>query len=81
MSKTIKITTTDLRDNPVILLIKPGRYLECGGCGNYHHESFYGDCRDDDERFYFFQLEGPDGLPVSRRIEIVPLEEVSADIW
>ena len=31
-------------------------FVECGSCGAYHKVDFYGDCRDDGERF------GPDQL-------------------
>lgn len=26
-------------------------YVECGCCGSYHRADFYGDCREDSERF------------------------------
>lgn len=27
-------------------------FVECGCCGAYHRTDFYGDCREDSERFY-----------------------------
>lgn len=33
------------------------KYLECGCCGHYHRENYYGDCRNDDERFTLDDLE------------------------
>ena len=32
-------------------LIDDGVLEECGGCGCYHRKDFYGDCRNDEERF------------------------------
>ena len=26
-------------------------YVECGCCGYYHRSDYYGDCRNDEERF------------------------------
>ena len=80
MSNTITITASDSRGNPIVRKIKPGRYLECGCCGGFHHESYYGDCRNDEQRFSSFDLEGADGEPVSQSITLVPLTEVPADI-
>ena len=41
--------------------IPPGErvntFVECGCCGAYHRTDFYGDCREDSERF----LDLPDG--------------------
>jgi len=30
---------------------KPTRIFECGCCGAWHRDSFWGDCRNDTERF------------------------------
>jgi hypothetical protein len=31
--------------------VKPDTMQECGCCSCYHRPEFYGDCRDDNERF------------------------------
>ncbi len=31
-------------------------YYECGCCGAYHKIDFFGDCRDNSERFIFLPL-------------------------
>ncbi len=50
------------------------RYLECGCCGEYHEESFSGDCRNDTERWTYQEIiEDIDGG--TPNIEIVPLTE------
>lgn len=36
---------------------RSNRFYECGGCGCYHREDFWGDCREDSERY----PELPDG--------------------
>lgn len=36
-------------------------YVECGCCGEYHLEGFFGDCRDDSQRFSFNDIP-PDAL-------------------
>jgi len=74
MSDMIRVRTCDNDGNAVTREIRAGRYLECGCCGEYHHERFYGDCRDNDERFGWFQLEKPDGRPVSRKIQLLRLD-------
>lgn len=33
------------------------KYIKCGCCGFYHAEGFYGDCRNDDERFTREEIE------------------------
>jgi hypothetical protein len=35
-------------------------YVECGCCGAYHRADFWGDCRENGERFY--------DVPVSARV-------------
>ena len=32
------------------------KYFECGCCGEYHREHYYGDCRNDEERFDYGKL-------------------------
>lgn len=29
------------------------RFAECGSCGAYHRADYWGDCRNDDERFEY----------------------------
>ncbi len=36
---------------------------QCGQCGQYHRPNFYGDCRDDNERFPVPFLPHPDFTP------------------
>lgn len=31
-------------------------FVECGSCGHYHREDYWGDCRNDAERFRWDQL-------------------------
>ncbi len=31
-------------------------YVECGSCGMYHLEDYYGDCRNNKQRFTFDQV-------------------------
>ena len=31
-------------------------FIECADCGYYHPEDFYGDCRDDSNRFSYDEL-------------------------
>ena len=31
-------------------------FYECGCCGHYHRTDFYGDCRQDDERYHVDDL-------------------------
>ena len=33
------------------------RYFECGSCGEFHREDYWGDCRNDEERFDIDELE------------------------
>jgi hypothetical protein len=33
-----------------------GKFYECGCCGEYHREGYYGDCRNDAERFSYDHL-------------------------
>jgi hypothetical protein len=33
------------------------KFIECGCCGHYHPIDFWGDCRDDSNRFHIVQLE------------------------
>ena len=42
-------------------------FVECGCCGHYHRENFWGDCRNDEERFVFEEV--PNG------VKIISLEE------
>lgn len=32
-------------------------FIECGCCGHYHKPDFWGDCRDDANRFSMTQIE------------------------
>jgi len=36
--------------------MKKKKFIECGCCGSYHHIDFYGDCRNDSNRFHFDEL-------------------------
>jgi hypothetical protein len=31
---------------------RTNQFLECGCCGAYHRTDFWGDCREDSERFF-----------------------------
>jgi hypothetical protein len=44
--------TKRVRANRTIIPV----FFECGCCGHYHREEFWGDCRQDDERFTYDQL-------------------------
>ena len=35
---------------------KEQEYVECGCCGGYHRCNYFGDCRNDTERFSFEDL-------------------------
>ena len=28
------------------------KFYDCGGCGAYHRDDFWGDCREDSERYH-----------------------------
>lgn len=36
-------------------------YVECGCCGHFHRLDYQGDCRNDDERFTFADLDAKHG--------------------
>ena len=36
---------------------KDDHFVECGCCGNYHRDNFFGDCRDNEERFNLSEIE------------------------
>lgn len=38
------------------------KWVECGSCGHFHRIDFFGDCRQDDERFTTDQLEAMPGF-------------------
>jgi hypothetical protein len=42
-------------------------FIECGSCGCYHPDDFWGDCRDDENRYALDELPG--------RAIIISLEE------
>lgn len=44
-------------------------YVECGCCGQFHREAYWGDCRNDKERFF------EDQLPKDSTITYLPEEE------
>lgn len=56
----------------------PIRYLECSCCGQFHKEGYIGDCRNDQERFTWEQIEQDKdgGMPT----EIVLLDEQTRNI-
>jgi hypothetical protein len=37
-------------------------YIECGCCGQYHRIDYYGDCRNDAERFTFEDIPETDNI-------------------
>jgi len=40
------------------------KFFQCGCCDHYHRTDFWGDCRQDNERFFISQLDekfGSDG--------------------
>ena len=49
-------------------------FVECGGCGSYHRKDWYGDCRDDSERFTMDYLED-NGLVDEFETNIITIEE------
>lgn len=59
--------------------IVAGRYFECGCCGHYHPEGWYGDCRDDDHRFMASELEDENCNPLSGVILVDLEEETESD--
>lgn len=36
-------------------------YIECGCCGHFHEPEYYGECRDDDHRFTWDELDARHG--------------------
>lgn len=46
-------------------------FEECGCCGSYHRSDFFGDCREDSERF------APDEIPDDAIV--IDLDEVGDD--
>ena len=36
---------------------KETEFVLCGCCEHYHRTNYYGDCRNDDERYTFYELE------------------------
>jgi hypothetical protein len=50
------------------------KYIECGCCGHYHREGWYGDCREDSERFSMSYLED-NGLVAWDMSNIIDLEQ------
>ena len=42
-------------------------YIECGCCGHYHRDDYFGECRDDAERFTLDQL--PEGAMIRELVE------------
>ena len=52
------------------------KYLECGCCEHYHREDYYGDCRNDAERFTLNDLEKM-GISEDNIIEIEPDYDIS----
>ena len=51
--------------------MKKKKFIECGSCGCYHSSSFWGDCRDDDNRYALDEI--PEGAI------IITLEEQEED--
>ena len=47
--------------------LKKKIFLECGCCGQWHPSEFVGDCRDDSNRFAWFDLPND--------CKTIPLEE------
>lgn len=37
-------------------------FYECGCCGHYHNNDFFGDCREDSQRFSFQDLDAAFGI-------------------
>jgi len=50
LAEAIKSDPMDV-DEIELLSRKTEPRVECGSCGAYHRESYFGDCRDDSERF------------------------------
>ena len=48
------------------------KFYECGCCGCYHKEGFYGDCRNDNERYSADDIEF---FSATDDFEVVSLEE------
>jgi hypothetical protein len=38
------------------------KFIECGGCEQYHRVDYYGDCRNDVERFNAEKLDAQFGI-------------------
>ena len=53
------------------------RYLECGCCEHYHQEDFFGDCRNDAERFSLEDLENM-GVSEENIVEIESDYDISS---
>lgn len=50
LAEAIKSNPMDINEQE-LLTMKHEPRVECGSCGAYHRESYFGDCRDDSERF------------------------------
>jgi hypothetical protein len=46
------------------------RFVLCGCCEHYHQEKYFGDCRNDAERFTFYELEDFYGQGVWTELEV-----------
>lgn len=56
-------------ENRVTILKSTKKWAECGCCGAFHPSNYWGDCRNDDNRFWY------DELPEDADIEYLDCEE------
>lgn len=50
-------------------------YVECGCCGRYHPQEWYGDCRDDAHRFSLDEILKNGKEDIEGKVKIIPLDE------
>lgn len=51
------------------------RFYECGICGDYHPWKWNGDCRDDDNRYTYAELNMLDLDPTTDGVEILTMTD------
>lgn len=51
------------------------QFYECGCCGHYHLSAWHGDCRDDNNRFTYEQMEKKSYDETGQPPDYITLEE------
>lgn len=57
--------------------MQTNKFIECGCCDHFHRADFWGDCRDDNERFTLDDLESR-GVDLNNDITYIEDVEVPA---